>query len=109
MAGYDNQEYTLINKIRTTAELAQDECDYSPRAKMEFANLYRLNKEFKNFVQHIPNNPEAYKMAVQMEELINQGAKAYDDKSSVFFCKAKFQQIERNAEKIQKALGSKPR
>lgn len=109
MARYDNQEYVLINKIRTTAELAQEDCDNFPKAKTEFLNLSKLNKEFKNFTQHVPRNPEAYKMAVQMEELINQGAKAYTDKSSVFFCKAKFQQIERNAEKIQKVLGNKPR
>ena len=109
MAKYDNQEYVLINKIRTTAELAQEDCDQFSKAKIEFSNLQKLNKELKNFTQHIPRNPEAYKMAVQMEELINQGAKSYTDKSSVFFCKAKFQQIERNAEKIQKVLGSKPR
>lgn len=109
MARYDNQEYVLINKIRTTAELAQSECDNFAKAKIEFINLQKLNREFKNFTQYIPRNPEAYKLAVQMEELINQGNKSYDDKSSVFFCKAKFQQIERNAEKIQKVLGSKPR
>lgn len=109
MAGYDNQEYVLINKIRTTAELAQSDCNDYSKAKVEFTNLQRLNKEFKNFTQYIPRNPEAYKMAVQMEDLIDQGTKTYNDKSSVFFCKAKFQQIERNAEKIQKVLGSKPR
>lgn len=109
MAGYDNQEYVLINKIRTTAELAQSDCNDYSKAKVEFTNLQRLNREFKNFTQYIPRNPEAYKMAVQMEDLIDQGSKTYNDKSSVFFCKAKFQQIERNAEKIQKVLGSKPR
>lgn len=109
MAKFDNQEYVLINKIRTTAELAQQDCLQFSKVKREFYSLQKLNTEFKNFTQYIPRNPEAYKMAVQMEDLINQGAKAYDDNSSVFFCKAKFQQIERNAEKIQKVLGSKPR
>ena len=109
MAGYDNQEYVLINKIRTKAQLSQKECFDREKTIGNIFVLIDLSTEFQNFTQHIPRNPEAYKMATQMTELVDQSAKAYSGNPSQFFCKAKLQQIERNAEKIQTVLGSKPR
>lgn len=109
MAKFDNQEYVLINKIRTTAQLAQEQCENIPAAKTKYVELRTLGEEFTNYTQYIPRNPEANKLAKQMAELIQQGNQSYGSNTSVFFCKAKFQQIERNAEKIQKVLGSKPR
>lgn len=109
MAGFDNQEYALINKIRTTAQLAQEQCDSPISVKTKYVELRQLNIEFINYTQHIPRNPEANKMAKQMGELITQGGQAYGSNSSVIFCKMKLQQIERNADKIQQVLGSKPR
>jgi hypothetical protein len=109
MAGFDNQEYALINKIRTTAQLSQEYCDHAPTIKAKYIELKELNTEFTNYTQHIPRNPEANKMAKQMGELIMQGGQAYGSNSSVIFCKMKLQQIERNADKIQQVLGSKPR
>jgi hypothetical protein len=109
MAGYDNQEYVLINKIRTKAQLSQRECVDRDKTISNILVLIDLSAEFKNFTQHIPRNPEAYKMATQMTVLVDQSAKAYNDSPSQFFCKAKLQQIERNAETIQTVLGSKPR
>lgn len=107
MAGYDNQEYTLINKIRTHAQIAQKSCDNPQSLKAEIKYIQDTSLEFKNFTQHIPRNPEAYKMGGQMVELSEQ--LKFDEKTSPVFCKLKFQQVERNAEKIQHVLGSKPR
>jgi hypothetical protein len=109
MAGFDNQEYVLINKIRTTAQLAQGQCDHPPSVKGKYVELRELGIEFTNYTQYIPRNPEANKLAKQMGELIQQGGQAYGSNTSTVFCKMKLQQIERNAEKIQQVLGSKPR
>jgi hypothetical protein len=107
MAHYDNQEYALINKIRTKAQVAQKSCDTPTALKSEIKEIVNTSLEFKNFTQYIPRNPEAYKMASQMVELSEQIK--FDDKTSLIFCKMKLQQVERNAEKIQTVLGSKPR
>ena len=107
MAHYDNQEYYLINKIRTKAQVAQRSCDTPTVLKSEIKEIVNTSLEFKNFTQYIPRNPEAFKMAGQMVELSEQIK--FDDKTSPTFCKMKLQQVERNAEKIQTVLGSKPR
>jgi ubiquitin C-terminal hydrolase len=107
MAKYDNQEYYLINSIRTKAQVAQRSCDTPVALKSEIKEIVNTSLEFKNFTQYIPRNPEAFKMAGQMVELSEQIK--FDDKTSPIFCKMKLQQVERNAEKIQTVLGSKPR
>jgi hypothetical protein len=107
MAKYDNQEYVLINKIRSTAQIAQKSCDKPIEVKPQLTEILNTSIEFKNFTQYIPRNPEAYKMAGQMVELSEQ--LKFDEKTSTIFCKMKLQQVERNAEKIQQVLGSKPR
>lgn len=106
MAGYDNQEYSLINKIRTKAGLSIEDCSSIDTTKSNILQLKALGKEYQNFAQHIPRNEESYKMAGEMTKLI--GDIKIDQGSSVVFCKMKFQQVERSAEKIQKVLGSKP-
>lgn len=107
MAGYDNQEYYLINKIRTKAQIAQKSCDKPLETKPQVNDIIYTSIELRNFTQHIPRNPEAYKMAGQMVELSEQIK--IDEKTSPVFCKMKFQQVERSAEKIQQVIGSKPR
>jgi LAS superfamily LD-carboxypeptidase LdcB len=107
MAKYDTNEYALINKIRTTAQIAQKSCDKPLEVKPQINDIIYTSTELRNFTQHIPRNPEAYKMAGQMVELSEQIK--FDEKTSPVFCKMKLQQVERNAEKIQHVLGSKPR
>lgn len=107
MAGFDNQEYALVSKIRTQAQIAQKSCDKPIEAKPQVNEIIYTSIQFKNFTQYIPRNPEAYKMAGQLVQLSEQIK--IDEKTSPIFCKMKLQQIERNAEKIQQVLGSKPR
>lgn len=110
MAKYDNQEYQMANKIRTMAQVSIKNCDSPKEIKVFYVNVWNASTEFKNYTEHLPRNPEAHKMAVQLEELIDRNAKAYGSSSqSVVFCKLQLQQIERSADKIQTVLGSKPR
>jgi hypothetical protein len=110
MAGYDNNEYAIVNKIRTTAELSVDNCKDQTQAKLTFENLYILSYEFKNFTQYIPRNQEAHKLSEQVLELSKQGKELYAKGNvSEVFCKLKLQQVSRSAETIQQVLGSKPR
>ena len=111
MAGYDTNEYGLITKIRTHAELNVGMCDDQAVSKNTFDYLHYKSTEFKNFSQYIPKNENAYKLSEQIVELTKQGKDMYSKSDSVSagFCKLKLQQISRSAESIQKVIGSKTR
>ena len=111
MAGYDNQEYALINIIRTNAELNITMCNNHEASKRTFEYLYTKGLEVKNFTQYIPNNTDAYKLSGNIYELTKQGRDAYNSDAIVSstFCKLKLQQIVRASETAQKVIGSKPR
>jgi hypothetical protein len=109
MAGYDNQEYALINTIRTNAELNVGMCNDYEASKKTFDYLYSKGLEVKNFTQYIPDNQDAHKLASNIYELTKQGKDAYLGPVSPTFCKLKLQQIVRASETAQKAIGSKPR
>jgi maleate cis-trans isomerase len=111
MAGYDNKEYSLINIIRTNAELNVSMCGDYDASKRTFNYLYSKGLEVKNFTQYIPNNTDAHKLSGNIYELTKQGKDAYNSDAIVSstFCKLKLQQIVRASEAAQKVIGSKPR
>lgn len=111
MAGYDNVEYGLINKIRTNSELAQNDCGDYALSKRNMGIVYKQSLEFKNFTQYIPDNKETVKLSEKVFEIAKQGVELYDKNTSVSlaFCKLKFKQINGAAETAQKVMGSKPR
>jgi hypothetical protein len=111
MAGYDNVEYALVNKVRTFSELAIEECDNEEKTKANVAKIHGYAVELKNFTQYIPNNEDANKLGNNLFQLTSQTKDHYAKNTNVSqsFCKLKLQQINRNAETIQKVIGSKPR
>ena len=109
MAGYDNQEYALINTIRTNAELNVGMCENYEASKKTFEYLHSKGLEVKNFTQHIPDNTDSHKLASNIYELTKQGRDAYFGPVSTTFCKLKLQQIVRASETAQKVIESKPR
>lgn len=110
MAGYDTNEYALITKIRTHAELSNEICTDQEKAKNAFEYIHYKSVEFKNYTQYIPDNQDANKLSEQIVELSKQGKEQYSKgEVSTGFCKLKLQQINRTSEQIQKVIGSKPR
>ena len=111
MAGYDNVEYALVNKVRTFTELAIEECDNEEKTKANVAKIHGYAVELKNFTQYIPDNEDANKLGNNLFQLTSQTRDHYAKNTNVSqtFCKLKLQQINRNAETIQKVIGSKPR
>lgn len=111
MAGYDTNEYALVNKIKTQAELSIDDCKDVVKSKQNADNLYVTAIELKNFATNIPRNEETSKLAGNLVELTKQGKDLYAKNSNVSetFCKLKLQQIGRSAEVAQKVIGKKPR
>ena len=111
MAGYDNVEYAITNKVRTFAQLAVEECNDYDKSKTNFNRIYGYGLELRNFTQYIPDNEDAAKLGTNIEELTKQAKDHYAKNTTVSetFCKLKLQQISRSAETAQQVIGAKPR
>lgn len=111
MAGYDNNEYGLVNKVRTLSEVAIEDCGDQDKTKMNVSKIYSYSVELRNFTQYIPDNVDANKLSVNLVELSKQLKDHYAKNSNVSeaFCKLKLQQIGRSTEAAQKVIGRKPR
>jgi len=111
MAKYDTTEYSLVNQIKTKAQIAEDNCSNQILVIIQVNELYNNTLEFKNFTTHIPHNEDAIKLSTKLLTLTKDTRDYFNktDKISSIFCKAKLQQIEKSADTIQQALGSKPR
>ena len=111
MAKYDTTEYSLVNQIKTKAQIAEENCGNHILVITQVNDLYNSALEFKNFTVYIPRNEDAVKLSAKLFTL-TKDARDYFNKSekiSPIFCKAKLQQIEKSADTIQHVLGSKPR
>ena len=110
MARYDNNEYMLINRIRTEANLGAAKCG-KPEVVAEVDAIWRTTVEFKNYTQSIPHNEEATKMGSELAEIVKGLSDRYKSTEpvSMMYCTTKFSSIERNAVNIQNVIGKKPR
>lgn len=111
MAKYDTHEYSLVNSIKTKAQVAQETCNDTQLSKAKLTDIYNTAVEFRNFTFHIPRNEDATNMAGKLVALVKESKDHYakTDKVSEFYCKQKLQQIVRSADVIQGPIGAKPR
>jgi hypothetical protein len=111
MAKYDTTEYSLINQIKTKAQVAEENCSNQILVITQVNDLFITSLEFKNFTFYIPNNEDATKLSDKLFTLSKDTRDYFNktEKISPIFCKAKLQQIVTSADTIQRALGSKPR
>lgn len=110
MARFDNNEYALINKIRTEANLGAAKCG-KPEVVAVVDNIYRTSIEFRNYGQSIPHNEEVIRMGNELAEIVKGLSDRYHgtEPVSMMYCTTKFSSIERNAVNIQNVVGKKPR
>jgi hypothetical protein len=101
-AGYDNNEYALVNKIRTIAQTAKT-CDVNT-----VNDLYFVTKELQNYSQYIPRNKQSIELNKDLLRLVME---LYDKEQPIgqVYCKAKLNILEKSAERIQQVTGSKSR
>ena len=100
MANYDSGEYSLVNRVRTIAEVGS--CD-----KATVTELYNNAAEFKNFAQYIPRNQATIDLSKNLYILVDELYKK--ENPSPAYCKIKLNIISKSAEQIQQVVGSKPR
>jgi hypothetical protein len=110
MARFDNNEYALINRIRTEANLGAAKCG-KPEVVAVVDHLWATSVEFRNYTQSIPHNEEATKMGSELAEIVKGLSERYHgtEPVSMMYCTTKFSGIERNAVNIQNVIGKKPR
>lgn len=102
MSHFDNNEYALINKVRTISQSTKT-CD-----EVTVKNLYFTTMELKNYSQYVNgNNEQSIKMNDGLMKLVTE---LYDREQPIpsFYCKAKLNIIEKSAERIQQVTGNKP-
>ena len=105
-AGFDANEYALINRIRTQSELAGN-CSESKQCYIAAIHEdYKLSVEFENYAADIPHNKKVAVAASDFAALVKQSQDTLEvGKFSSTFAQLKFAQIEKSASDIQKAIG----
>jgi hypothetical protein len=100
MADYDNNEYALVNRLRTEAILG--DC-----SKESVKSMYFTSLELKNFSEYIPRNQATIDLTNKLNIIVEELYKR--ENPSAVYCKAKLNTISKSAEEIQRVVGSKPR
>ena len=100
MAGFDTNEYALVNRVRTFAELGQ--CDKEHIIALRITAL-----ELKNFSEYLPRNTKTIDMNNNLYTMVDELYKR--ENPSMAYCKAKLNTIGISAEEIQRVVGGKTR
>ena len=100
VAHYDNNEYGLVNKVRTDALLKN--CN-----KEGIQVMYEDALQLKNYSQYLPRNDVTIKMNNDLFTLVDELHQK--DTFSPAYCALKLNTISKSAEKIQQAIGGEPR
>lgn len=106
MAHFDSNEYQIVTKMRTTAQLV--DCGNKESIKSASNRMWFYSNELQNFTQYIPKNEKSYKMAQNLNDIVK-GLYDKNGEMGKIYCQEKFKVIEDTTEKIQKATGNKPR
>ena len=109
MAKFDPNEYQLVTNIRTEAQLA--DCTNRDKMAQTANNIYKKAAELRNYTQYIPRNEDSYNMSVKLLNESKSLNERYEstEKISEAYCRNKIKIVERSANEIQHAFGSKPR
>ena len=100
MAPYDTNEYALVNRVRTFAELGN--CDRDHIITLRITAL-----ELKNFSEYLPRNTKTIDMNNNLYTMVDELYKR--ENPSMAYCKAKLNIISTSAEMIQNTIGKRPR
>ena len=112
-ARFDNNEYFLINSIRTTAEIGVDYCGTNA-VKQLIPNMWVKSLELKNYASDIPGNGPMIEMSIKLHDMITGLNTRYKTvvesvEPSTSYCTLKFKSIIRDSKIIQRVVGDKPR
>lgn len=109
MAKYDAVEHSMINDIRTTAELA--DCTNHESMKSTSTRLYSVGSALKNYSSSIPDNDPAVIIADNLLIIIKGVNNKYQSSADVSetYCKLKIDSIKNAAAEAQRVIARKPK
>lgn len=109
-ANFDNNEYSLINKIYTLSEVYKVQCADSLQTKQNFNHLTELSMELVNYSVDIPDNSDTIKLTIPLNKMISDANLAFTPQGhSITYCKLKLDNIETAAEIIKHAVAQRRR
>lgn len=111
MAGFDSNEYLLVDEIRSVAEVSVNRCDDREQMNNIVNGMYLTATKLKNYAQFIPHNEKTIPMTESLYDEVYKLQTRYQspEKIGKAYCKMKLGIIEKSAETIQDVVGSKPR
>lgn len=111
MAGFDSNEYLLVDEIKSVAEVSPAFCEDRNRMNDIVNNMYLTATKLKNYSAFIPRNEKTIPLTESLYDEVYKLNTRYQnpDKIGKAYCKMKLNIIEKSAETIQEVVGSKPR
>lgn len=111
MAGFDPNEYLLVDDVRSTAQVSVNQCENREQMNSIVNSMYLTATKLKNYAQFIPHNEKTIPLAESLYDEVYKLQTRYQspEKIGKAYCKMKLNIIEKSAETIQEVLGSKPR
>ena len=111
MAKFDQNEYQLINDIRSLAQISSEFCSNQQQMIPVVDKIYLKNIEFKNYAEFIPENKPTIKLAESLLDITKPLHERYHktEKISEAYCKQKMEVLSNAATVIAQTIGSKPR
>jgi hypothetical protein len=112
MTKYDPNEYKIITDIRAAAQQFKNQCNDVDASNTNSKKLAFDAQTFKLYSEHVPRNEEVKKSAEELHLMASGLVELYakgDNRVSPTFCKLKFENVERSANKIQTIVGRRPR
>lgn len=111
MAKFDQNEYQLINDVRSLSQIGSEFCSNQQHMVPIVARIYLKSLEFKNYAEFIPENTAAIKLSDSLIELTAPLHNRYHgtEKISEAYCKQKMLILNKSATTIAQVIGSKPR
>lgn len=109
-ANFDNNEYALINRIYTLADVYKLGCNDPEKTKRNFDKLAELSLELVNYSTDIPNNLDTVNLVVPLNKMVSDAdVKFNQEVHSVTYCKLKLDNINTSAGIIKEAVAKRRR
>lgn len=111
MAKFDQNEYQLINDIRSLSQIGNEFCSNQQQMVPIVDRIYLKSIEFKNYAEFIPDNKATIKLSESLMDLTEPLHVRYHktEKISEPYCKQKMEILKNAATTIAQTVGGKPR
>jgi len=105
---FDQVEYSLLNTITTSSELAKENCSNKEKLVPQVDALYISTVEFKNYVIHFPKNVYLHNPATELAKIVKElHISVKDPAMTVKYCEIKLDVIKTIGSSTQQVAATK--